>query len=164
MTVQIDGRHVGVGAFASARILVRRDLPAHVARPSSRWRSWRRSSLGLLGDDLRHVRDHDPGRRGRADDRFVPSGSTGELLDQLGTETTGLGDMLVDNAGQQQALVRVEAIWALARPGVASDRPELLEGFDTVIDLVRRSVERRRPADADKAHKNLLTLIAAYDG
>ena len=95
---------------------------------------------------------------------FVPSGSTGELLDQLGTETTGLGDMLVDNAGQQQALVRVEAIWALARPGVASDRPELLEGFDTVIDLVRRSVERRRPADADKAHKNLLTLIAAYDG
>ena len=70
--------------------------------------------------------------------------------------------MLVDNDGQPQALVRVEAIWALVRPEVATDRPELLEGFDTVIDLVRRSVERRRPADADKAHKNLLTLIAAY--
>jgi hypothetical protein len=95
---------------------------------------------------------------------FVPGGSTTELLDQLGTETAGLGDMLVDDDGQQQTLARVEAIWALARPEVASDRPELLEGFDTVIDLVRRSVERRRPADADKAHKNLLTLIAAYDG
>jgi hypothetical protein len=93
---------------------------------------------------------------------FVPAGSTGELLEQLGTETAGLGDMLVDNDGQAQTLVRVEAIWALARPEVATDRPELLEGFDTVIDLVRRSVERRRPADADKAHKNLLTLIAAY--
>jgi hypothetical protein len=93
---------------------------------------------------------------------FVPTGSTGELLEQLGTETAGLGDMLVENEGQQQALVRVEAIWALARPEIASGRPELLEGFDTVIDLVRRSVERRRPADADKAHKNLLTLIAAY--
>ena len=93
---------------------------------------------------------------------FVPTGSTADLLDQLGTETAGLGDMLVDNDGQQQALARVEAIWALARPEIASDRPELLEGFDTVINLVRRSVERRRPADADKAHKNLLVLIAAY--
>ncbi|MET0461356.1 MAG: hypothetical protein ABW195_19060 [Ilumatobacteraceae bacterium] len=93
---------------------------------------------------------------------FVPTGSTGELLEQLGTETAGLSDMLVENDGQARALVRVEAIWALIRPDVATDRPELLEGFDTVIDLVRRSVERRRPADADKAHKNLLTLIAAY--
>ena len=83
-----------------------------------------------------------------------------EMMRRL--ETEGLSDMLVDNDGQHQALVRVEAIWAVARPEVASDHPELLEGFDTVIDLVRRSVERRRPADADKAHKNLLTLIAAY--
>ena len=54
-------------------------------------------------------------------------------------------------------------LWALVRPAIDEERAELLGGFDTVIDLVRRSVERRRPADADKAHKNLLTLIAAYD-
>ncbi len=51
-----------------------------------------------------------------------------------------------------------------AAAGDRRQRPDLLEGFDAVIQLVRRSVERRRPADADKAHKNLLTLIAAYDG
>lgn len=95
--------------------------------------------------------------------RFQPSGTTAELLDQLAVETEGLSDRLVDNDGQREALARIEAIWALVRPAIEDDRAELLGGFDTVIDLVRRSVERRRPADADKAHKNLLTLIAAYN-
>ena len=54
-------------------------------------------------------------------------------------------------------------LWALIRPAIEAEREELLGGFDTVVDLLRRSVERRRPADADKAHKNLLTLIAAYE-
>jgi hypothetical protein len=94
---------------------------------------------------------------------FEPSGTTAELLDQLAVETRSLSDLLVSNDGQHEALARIEVLWGLARPAIEDERPELLDGFDTVIELVRGSVERRRPADADKAHKNLLTLIAAYD-
>ena len=94
---------------------------------------------------------------------FVPTGSTAELLGQLTTETASLSDRIIENEGQRQALARIEALWALIRPAIEAEREELLEGFDTVVDLLRRSVERRRPADADKAHKNLLTLIAAYE-
>ncbi len=60
-------------------------------------------------------------------------------------------------------MARIEALWALIRPAVDTERPELLGAFDTVIDLVRSSVERRRPADADKADKNLAVLIVAYE-
>ena len=62
---------------------------------------------------------------------------------------------VLDELQRQPGILRL-------RPEIAAQRPDLLEGFDAVIQLVRRSVERRRPADADKAHKNLLTLIAAY--
>ncbi|HEU4840018.1 MAG TPA: hypothetical protein VFT09_01200 [Ilumatobacteraceae bacterium] len=93
---------------------------------------------------------------------FVATGSTPELLAAISAEVALLSEKLVDNDGQRDALARIEAQWAVARPTVATDRPELLDGFDAAIAQVRRSVERRRPADADKAAKNLATLIAAY--
>ncbi|MET0143233.1 MAG: hypothetical protein ABW328_00360 [Ilumatobacteraceae bacterium] len=93
---------------------------------------------------------------------FAPSGTTAELLAQLSGETGRLSALVVDGDGQEDALVRIEALWALIRPAIDTERPELISGFDTVIDLIRRSVERRRPADADKAAKNLTVLIAAY--
>jgi hypothetical protein len=93
---------------------------------------------------------------------FAPTGSTSELLDQLAQETSGLSALLIENEGQHEALVRIEVLWALVEPEIAADEPDLLRGFDAVIGLVRRSVERRRPADADKAHNNLTALIEAY--
>ena len=82
----------------------------------------------------------------------------------LSAETAALSAALIDSDGQHEALARIEELWSGLRPEIAEQRPDLLEGFDAVIQLIRRSVERRRPADADKAHKNLLTLIAAYEG
>ena len=86
----------------------------------------------------------------------------GDPLMALSAETEALSAALVDNDGQREALARIDALWAEVQPEIAEDRPDLLEEFEAVIELVRRSVERRRPADADKAHKNLLVLIAAY--
>ena len=93
---------------------------------------------------------------------FDPTGSTAELLGQLAAETATLSDRIIENEGQREALARIEALWALIRPAIEAEREELVAGFDTVVDLLRRSVERRRPADADKASKNLVALIAAY--
>jgi len=94
---------------------------------------------------------------------FVPSGSTADLLAAISTEVAALSERLVDNEGQREALARIEAQWDAARPDVERQRPELLASFDAAIAQVQRSVERRRPADADKASKNLVTLIAAFE-
>jgi hypothetical protein len=94
---------------------------------------------------------------------FDPAGTTAEQLARLEQEVGALSALIIDNEGQDQALVRIEALWAPAREHIEAERPELLAGFDTVIDLVRISVARRRPADADKARKNLTVLVAAYN-
>jgi hypothetical protein len=93
---------------------------------------------------------------------FAPTGSTAELLDQLLTEAGALGDRIVDNHGQHEAFARIETLWALVAADVQAERPDLVPGFQSAIDLLRTGVERRRPADADKATNNLRTLIAAY--
>jgi hypothetical protein len=93
---------------------------------------------------------------------YTPTGTTAELLAAISTEVAALSEKLVDNDGQRDALARIQAQWAVVRPDVAEQRPELLDAFDAAIAQVERSVERRRPADADKASKNIVTLIAAY--
>ena len=93
---------------------------------------------------------------------FIPHGTTVELLDQMAAETGELSDLIIAGDGEDEALGRIEARWAQVEPVVEDERPELDQGFDTVMDLLRTAVERRRPADADKAHNNLLVLIRAY--
>jgi hypothetical protein len=93
---------------------------------------------------------------------FAPAGTTGELLDQLVAESGQLSDLIVANEGQRDALARIETLWALMRPDIESERPDLLAGFESGIGLLRTGVERRRPADADKAYNNLRMLAAAY--
>ncbi len=95
---------------------------------------------------------------------FAPSGTTAELLDQLVAESGQLSDLIVENEGQRAALARIDAIWALARADIATDQEDLLPGFESAIGLLHTGVDRRRPADADKAHNNLRTLVAAYAG
>jgi len=91
-------------------------------------------------------------------------GTAAELLPRLDDELAALSERIVDNEGDDEALARVDALWGAARPQVAAERPELLEGFDGVVRLAATAVERRRPADADKASLNLITLVAAYSG
>jgi hypothetical protein len=94
---------------------------------------------------------------------FAPTGTTAELLDQLLTEAGALGDRIADNEGQQDAFARIETLWSLVGPDIEAQQPELVPGFQSAIDLLQTGVQRRRPADADKATNNLRTLIAAYE-
>jgi hypothetical protein len=94
---------------------------------------------------------------------YHPTGSTKELLASIATQVDGLSEHLVDNQGQSDVLDRIQAEWAVVRPTIESQRPELLAGFDAVLAQVERSVVRRRPADADKAAKNLAILIRSYE-
>jgi hypothetical protein len=95
---------------------------------------------------------------------FAPTGTTVELLDQLLAESDGLSDLIVENHGQQAAFARIETLWALVGADIGAQRPDLVPGFQSAINLLRTGVERRRPADADKAHNNLRVLVVAYTG
>ncbi len=95
---------------------------------------------------------------------YHPTGSTKELLASITTRIDGLSEQLVDSNGQRDSLIRIQAEWGVVRPAIAAERPELLAGFDAVLAQVQRSVDRRRPADADKAAKNLAVLVRAYEG
>jgi hypothetical protein len=92
---------------------------------------------------------------------FVASGSTAELLDQLVAEAGGLSEAIVANEGQRAILARIDTIWAAARPDVEEQAQDNLAEFDRTIALMHTGVDRRRPADADKAYNNLTALRAA---
>lgn len=92
---------------------------------------------------------------------FVAAGSTEGLLDQVVAEATGLSEAIVENEGQRDIVGRIETLWEAARPGIDEAAPDMLLEFDRAIALMRSAVERRRPADADKALNNLRNLIAA---
>jgi hypothetical protein len=79
----------------------------------------------------------------------------------MAVEVGALSERLIDNSGQREALARIEAQWDVVRPTIEQDHPELLAGFDSAMGQVARAVERRRPADADKASRSLMSLIAA---
>ena len=92
---------------------------------------------------------------------FVAEGSTAELLDQLLAEAAGLSEAIVANEGQHDTIRRIDVIWAAARSGVESVAAEQLLEFDRAVALLHTGVDRRRPADADKAYNNLRNLVAA---
>jgi hypothetical protein len=92
---------------------------------------------------------------------FVPEGTTEDLLDQLVVGAGGLSEAIVQNEGDEALMDRLGAIWAAARPGVVQGSPDLVGEFDMAMELLERGVTRRRPADADKATRNLQTLVAA---
>ena len=92
---------------------------------------------------------------------FVPTGTTDELLAQMLGELGGLSEAIVANSHQRDMIDRVDALWSAASGQVAVLRPRLMPEFEGAIGLAHLGVERRRPADADKAYLNLTALVAA---
>jgi hypothetical protein len=92
---------------------------------------------------------------------FVAVGTTAELFDQLVAEAGGLSEAIVANHGQRTIVGRIDTLWAGARPAVERDAPDILAEFDRTVALMHTGVDRRRPADADKAYTNLVNLLAA---
>lgn len=83
------------------------------------------------------------------------------LAAQLVAQARQLSDHVVEGEGEAEALAALEASWDELRPLVEDEREDLLDDFDGAMALARNAVERRRPADADKASNNLATLVAA---
>jgi len=84
-----------------------------------------------------------------------------ELLVQLDVELGALSRRISESDGEAEALARIDTLWSALQVDLQTDRPELVAGFRSVIDLARSAVNRRRPADADKARLNAEALFAA---
>ncbi len=91
-------------------------------------------------------------------------GSTAELLAEMSTQMSQLSSQIGDAGDEKATLLRIDALWDVARSEVESTQPELVVGIDTTIDMARTAVVRIRPADGDKASQLLTDLVDRYTG
>lgn len=92
----------------------------------------------------------------------LPAGTPAELLPRLVTTLQAVAEAIIDDADQVALLAEAEALWAASEPEVAAEDTTSAEEMEGMMDLARRAVERRRPADADKAAKFLDLLVDHY--
>jgi hypothetical protein len=83
----------------------------------------------------------------------LPS-NTASQLTELVALATSIGDLIADGDPDAQ-LARIDALWAAARGDVESNEPSLGREFVHQLELLHTGVDKNRPADADKAARNL---------
>jgi len=91
-------------------------------------------------------------------------GSTTELLAEMSAAMSKLSAQIGDIGDEKSTLLRLDSVCNTARAEVESTRPDLVGAFDTTIDMATFAVERRRPADADKALQIFTNLVDRYTG
>jgi hypothetical protein len=87
-------------------------------------------------------------------DQAAPTGSPEELLAFVRDRSLELG-LRIAEGGSREALDQIEQAWATAGPGIEDVNGTAYRTVDSMVGLLRVAVERRRPADADKAARNI---------
>ena len=90
----------------------------------------------------------------------VPSGTAEELFPLLQRTIAELSKAISDsNSGVAKTkLAEVREIWKVLQPQITERGDQFVQDLQRIIDLALSSVERNRPADADKALR-FLTLV-----
>ena len=90
-----------------------------------------------------------------------PSGTSLELLEQLGTAIQGLGQAIVDrdSATKNRVVAETNAIWKVLEPQIRESGVDLVEDVKKIVDFVNVAVNRTRPAEADKAVRFLALIM-----
>jgi hypothetical protein len=90
----------------------------------------------------------------------TPSGTATELFDQLQTTIGELSNAISDSdrAMAKVKLAEIEEIWKVLKPQIAERGDQVIQDMQRIIDLAISSIERNRPADADKSLR-FLTLV-----
>jgi hypothetical protein len=90
----------------------------------------------------------------------IPSGTPDELFAQM-QQTIALLSKALSESNKGVARLRlaeIESIWSTLKPQVAERGDQFVEDIQRIIDLAISSIERNRPADADKSLR-FLTLV-----
>ena len=99
-------------------------------------------------------------------ERPEPTGEVNELLDQLKVSFGTMSEALAegDRSRAREELEYIERIWTALEPQIVGLGEQYVEDVRRVVDLAVTSVERNRPADADKALRFIELVITALAG
>ena len=91
----------------------------------------------------------------------VPSGTAEELFPLLQRTIAELSKAISDSNGgvAKTKLAEVREIWKVLQPQITERGDQFVQDLQRIIDLAASSVERNRPADADKALRFLSLVI-----
>ena len=91
----------------------------------------------------------------------VPSGTETELFMQLQTTIGELSKSISDSNRSlaKTKLAESQAIWDVLKPQIAARGDQFMQDMQRIVDLAISSVERNRPADADKSLRFLSLVI-----
>jgi hypothetical protein len=91
----------------------------------------------------------------------IPSGDIVSLLNQLVTTANGLGEAIANRQNNQASQRAADAlsIWSVLQPQLFDSGIDVVEDIDRMVELMQTAVDRKRPADADKAFR-FISLIA----
>jgi len=94
----------------------------------------------------------------------LPSGTVAELLPRMLDEVKRLSEKVAANEGDDASAALIEQYWQAMRAEVEADHPDLVDGFEFVVRRCQAAADRRRPADADRAYRNLKTITDSLLG
>jgi hypothetical protein len=94
----------------------------------------------------------------------LPTGTVAELLPLMVAEVKALSERVAASDDAKEAADRIEQYWNAMRDEVAADHPDMVEDFEFIVRRVHAAADRKRPADADRAYRNLQTLVDSILG
>ena len=91
----------------------------------------------------------------------VPSGTEAEFFAQLQTTIGDMSKAVSDSNGAlaKTKLAEIRALWEVLQPEITDRGDQFMQDMQRIIDLAISSVERNRPADADKSLRFLSLVI-----
>lgn len=89
----------------------------------------------------------------------LPTGTVAELLPVMLDALKGLSEKVAANKGDNETASLIEQIWAAIRPEITATHKELVPDFEFIVRRTRQATDRHRPADADRAYRNLVSLV-----
>ena len=91
----------------------------------------------------------------------IPRGTLTELFDQILAIGLGLGNDVASgkSVDAREKLADIKATWQAVQPLIADRGADLNADLQRLINLYITAVERKRPADADKATRFLTLAI-----
>jgi hypothetical protein len=92
----------------------------------------------------------------------MPTGTPEELLPRIVIEAATLSEVIANKGDDTAAAQRIAALWATIVDEVSVTRPDLLPDLQANVERCAIAAQFNRPADADKALRNLTVLVDAY--
>lgn len=94
----------------------------------------------------------------------LPSGESLDLMKNIAAAGADLGDAIANGRSQEarDALAVAKANWQVLEPQLQKLKLDIAEDMRRIVDMMTTAVERKRPADADKANRFLGLVIDAF--